>query len=713
MKITATTVRTPRVAVLGAIGVAVATLLIAAIVGFHLGGRQFTVAVDDLGQTLAALAAAAACAWAARGAVGPYRRGWWLMFASTITWSLGQVVWSIYEVGLGVAVPFSSLPYLAFFVSLPLAILAVLTFWTSPTETSRRWRVWFDGLIVFGALTFAFWAFGLKAVYLDSGFTALERVSSVAYPLVEIAMLTVLVLTLRRAPQAMRDPVLLLLGGLALRTVADLSFIIETPGGVPSHWLDVGWVVCFLLIAGAAFLWPSRPETVPAPDNELSIGLWQVALPWTAVLVAAASAVTLVVRGGAADQFLTLLAAMLASLLMVNQVLARADAHALLVKGRESELLLSEMVAHARRGIVRTDKDFKIVGTNPGLGDLFGLKSEAMLGSHIAKYVSVEARQEVREKLDRLMRGEIETLDIHVQGTHSDGHSLWLGASIYAVKDTLGRVDYALTYIEDLTAKHEAELAAKSSLGVLEHLNQVRTEFIRSVSHEFKTGLVGIQGFSELIADAKEIGADEAKTYAKDIYASASRLDGLVTELVQLNEVELAPIKLCLESLDLNEVAGAEVEKNRPRMANVLLTMNRTPSMPTLLGDVARLSEVVHTLLVNALKYSPPGGEIMVSTGVSLGEAMVSVSDQGVGARIDFDNQVFEGHDIYADSPIRKVVGTGLGLGIARQIVEMHGGHIWVERMPTGSEFHFTIPLPLADVTSARQPTVPARGKVA
>jgi len=711
MKITASLTRPPSVAVLGAIGAAVATLLFALIVGFHLGGRTFYVAVDDLGQTAASLAAAAACAWAARGAMGAARRGWWLMLASTITWSAGQAVWTIYEVGLGVVVPFPSFPYLAFLVSLPLAIAAVLTFWTSPEPTLRRWRTWLDGLIVFGALSFAFWAFGLKAVYLDSGFSVLERITGVAYPLVEIAMLTVLVLTLRRAPQAFRDPVLLLLGGLALRTISDLAFVIETPGGAPSHLLDVGWVACFLLITGAAFLWSARPEAMHS--NEVSIGLWQMALPWTAVLVAAASAVSLVVRGEPTDQFLTLLAATLATLLMVNQVLVRADAQALLIKSHESERLLTEMVAHARRGIVRTDRDFKIVGANPGLGVLFGLPTDAMLGSPIAKYVSVEGSQEVRAKLDRLMRGEISTLDLHVQGTHSDGHSLWLGASIFAVKDTAGGVDYALSYIEDLTDKHAAEQSAGSSLGVLQHLNQIRTEFIRSISHEFKTGLVGIQGFSELIADAKAIEADEAKTYARDIYASASRLVGLVTELVQLNDVEMSPMSLCLEPVDLNEVAGAEVEKSRPRMANVFLTMNRTPSMPTLLGDVARLSEVVDTLLVNALKYSPLGGEIVVSTGVSLGEAMVSVSDQGVGARMDFDNQIFESHDIYADSPIRKVVGTGLGLGIARQIVEMHGGHIWVERMATGSEFHFTIPLTLADVTSIPQPTVLAGGKVA
>src|SRR5712671_1162097 len=112
-------------------------------------GQHAVTAIDDIGEALAAALASAACVWAARRARGRDRLGWSLMGTSAALWAAGEVVWSIYEVGMGVTVPYPSL-----------ADAGIRAFWGDARGTSARWRVWFDGLIVAIALTSTAWASG-------------------------------------------------------------------------------------------------------------------------------------------------------------------------------------------------------------------------------------------------------------------------------------------------------------------------------------------------------------------------------------------------------------------------------------------------------------------------------------------------------------------------------------------------------------------------
>ncbi|HYM98015.1 MAG TPA: ATP-binding protein, partial [Candidatus Sulfotelmatobacter sp.] len=185
------------------------------------------------------------------------------------------------------------------------------------------------------------------------------------------------------------------------------------------------------------------------------------------------------------------------------------------------------------------------------------------------------------------------------------------------------------------------------------------------------------------------------KAYATDIYESADRLDRLVTELVEINSVETSPINLSIEPVDLNFTITEGVVRFKAEYPRFDVSVKLTPAVPLVNGDVGKLADVLHALLENAATYSPDGGEIEVSSAVSLGEVMVNVRDAGIGNHADLDNRLFGSGDVYANNPLRKVVGSGLGLAIARQVVEMHGGHIWVEHMPRGSVTHFTVPVAL------------------
>jgi two-component system, OmpR family, sensor histidine kinase VicK len=127
-------------------------------------------------------------------------------------------------------------------------------------------------------------------------------------------------------------------------------------------------------------------------------------------------------------------------------------------------------------------------------------------------------------------------------------------------------------------------------------------------------------------------------------------------------------------------------------------------NVPMVLGDSDRLVQVVTNLVSNAIKYSPVGGEVLMSTHFANGAVDVSITDHGVGIPADFVDRLFGRFERYEKSP-SKVIGTGLGLAIARQIIEMHRGKIWVESAEgSGSAFHFTIPAVVSTPTEVKTP---------
>src|SRR6202163_3444120 len=239
----------------GAAAVAAATIGFAVVVGRPVGSPRFVLAFDDIGEAAAALVAVGACAWtASRSDDIQLRRGWVFLGASAAAWAIGQIIWTVDEVFLGVA-PFPSLADVGFLVAVPLAIFGILSFWTAPRGTAERWRLWLDGLNIALALIFTGWALGLQQVELSGG-TVAERAISLAYPVGDILIATVLILGIRRATRFQHGRMLLLLGGLAANSVADSAFAYMTTSGGYKDIFDTGWVAGYLMVALAA-LWPS------------------------------------------------------------------------------------------------------------------------------------------------------------------------------------------------------------------------------------------------------------------------------------------------------------------------------------------------------------------------------------------------------------------------------------------------------------------------
>ena len=243
----------------------------------------------------------------------------------------------------------------------------------------------------------------------------------------------------------------------------------------------------------------------------------------------------------------------------------------------------------------------------------------------------------------------------------------------------------------------EAQATALANLAVLERLNGLKTEFLTRIRHQFRTALVGIQGFSEVIRDSEQLNLVEVRAFANDIHTDAERLDRAFDEMLELDRIETGRAPLEITRVDVNQLIKGVVEATRKQSPDHVLDMRLDPSNPVLSCDVEKVSQVLTILLSNAAKYSPAGSSVAVASRTKPEYLEVIVTDHGVGMPADFDDRLFIGYQqrpAKSGNGLNRGMSAGLGLPIARQIVEMHGGRMWFESSaPGGSEFHFTIPI--------------------
>ena len=670
---------------------------------FRFGGDKPTIALDDIGEAVAAGIAALSLALAAGRSAGRLRVAWSLLAAGAASWTVGEAIWSWYEVFQGISVPFPSAADAGFLLEIPLGIAGGLAFTSAPRRLATRGEAVLAGTIVALSLLFVAWALGLRSVYDQSQQPVPATLIGLAYPLGDIVTITVLIIALRRATRPQLGRMLLLIFGLASIAVADSAFTYLTANGsyqAIGSILDIGWVIGFLLIALAP-AWPA-----PAVEREIEEGpiqLWQMALPWVAVLAAALAALRIAAANQAMDQFMTALAGGIGVLFVANQVLTHRDSLDLLSKSQRAEFqlqartsLLNQVIIQAPLGIARVSADLKIIDANPRLGVLLRTRPAELIGDSVGHFLPPEEMERLVQTFQPLWSGAVDTIESDSHALRTDGSTVWLHWSATGIKRPSGQTDFFLAMFEDATAQHTAQEAAMANLAGLERLSQLKSEFVSLVSHEFRTALVGIQGFSEMIRD-QELSKEEAKAFAGDINNDAQRLNRMITEMLDLDRIEAGRMTLNLAPLDINVILKEAAERARASSPKHTIVTRLDPNLPAARGDADRLFQVAANLLSNAVKYSPAGGEVLVTSRAMDGVVQVNVLDHGMGIPPEFVKKLFGRYERYEDKAKAKIIGTGLGLAITRQIVEMHGGKIWVDStVGSGSEFHFTVPLAAA-----------------
>ncbi|MDD5289563.1 MAG: HAMP domain-containing sensor histidine kinase, partial [Dehalococcoidales bacterium] len=269
-----------------------------------------------------------------------------------------------------------------------------------------------------------------------------------------------------------------------------------------------------------------------------------------------------------------------------------------------------------------------------------------------------------------------------------------------AINGMLGALEPSGKLIEEKNGqlmRQHRELEAKTR--ELAQANQHKSEFLAHMSHEFRTPLNAILGFSDMMREGK-VGevSEEQKQCLNDVYNSGQHLLSLINDLLDMAAIESGKMELRLSSIDLAELVESIKEEMLPLFADKKQSfeIEIPEELQLVRGDRKRIRQVFLNLLGNANKFTPDGGTVSVKAYGENGWCQVSVIDSGIGIKKDEMAMLFKPFSRPGSKQKEREDGTGLGLAIVKQIVEKHGGRIWVEsEYGKGSRFIFTLPFSL------------------
>jgi signal transduction histidine kinase len=256
-------------------------------------------------------------------------------------------------------------------------------------------------------------------------------------------------------------------------------------------------------------------------------------------------------------------------------------------------------------------------------------------------------------------------------------------------RDEFGALGRAFNAMTESLAESRAELVSRADR--LERAERNKTELISMVSHEVRTPLSSILGFTRLLLE-RDVGDEDRRRYLQIIDSEATRLAALVTDFLDARLIEDGQFVLRPEPLDVRSVVLEQSEFGVVHQARHRLKLELSDEPLLLDADRLRLTQVVSNLLSNAVKYSPSGGTITVGAKRVNGAARIWVEDEGAGIAAEHQSQIFEPF-FRGGAPSAGIPGTGLGLAVSRRIVEAHGGSIGFDALAHGTRFWVELPV--------------------
>ncbi|MEO6002077.1 MAG: PAS domain S-box protein [Opitutus sp.] len=377
---------------------------------------------------------------------------------------------------------------------------------------------------------------------------------------------------------------------------------------------------------------------------------------------------------------------------------------------RRADLLLAAIVSSSDDAIISKDLNGIITSWNDGAERIFGYKPQEVVGQSVLKLIPPERHAEEPLILDRLRRGErvdhFETVRVRKTGEH-----LHVSLTISPVKNAHGEIVGASKIARDITelkrvaAERERFLkereqlldAERAARAQAEHANRMKDEFLAMVSHELRTPLNAIVGWTEVLADGGE-NREDVIHGIKIIQRNATMQAQLIEDLLDLGRISSGKLALDVGPVDLTSVVREAVSsvQHMADVKRIHVKMVLSDAVGGLLGDPKRLQQVVWNLLTNAIKFTPAGGQVLVSLARTASHFRISIADNGAGMTSDFLPLIFQRFQQADSSTTRRHGGLGIGLALVKQLVEMHAGSVNAESPGPGLGSTFTVNLPVA-----------------
>lgn len=338
-------------------------------------------------------------------------------------------------------------------------------------------------------------------------------------------------------------------------------------------------------------------------------------------------------------------------------------------------------------GIVIFDRQGQIVGFNPAAAKLTRYSSAEATGQPFTKIVhsvSLEGMDLSKNSPIKKVLQDSQTITKSEQLLETkDGELVWTEISYSPIFDAAGQPTSGIAIIRSTQRDREIE--------------DIKSDFISIVSHELRTPLSAIKGFLSMILQ-KDFGELNEKQfhYLNRVYQSNQRMIELVEDLLDVSYIESGKINLVVSPIPLESVISEVVAElaSKGFERQIMLRVNRRQRLPLVLADETRLRQILVNLVDNAIKYSLPKSEVLIDFRVHKDELITSITDQGVGIPGGQLDRIFHKFGRIYNPMSVQAGGTGLGLYIVKNLVESHGGRIWVSsREGRGSKFSFALPI--------------------
>ena len=346
---------------------------------------------------------------------------------------------------------------------------------------------------------------------------------------------------------------------------------------------------------------------------------------------------------------------------------------------RESETQLRAVLNHVVDGIVTIDERGIIESFNPAAERVFGYTAAEVIGQNVKMLMAEPDDHEHDGYIRRYLRtGTAKIIGVgrEVTGRRKDGSTFPLELAVSEVR--LGNRRIFTGVARDITQRKEVE--------------RLKDELVAIVSHELRTPLTGLRGFAELML-TRDYTREQQRKFLTIIHREAIHLTDLINDFLDLQRMESGRQVYALQKLEIAPLLHETVALFSGGGGHSW-RLEVPDTLPAVRADGDRLRQVLSNLLSNAVKFSPRGGGITVGARLQAADLVVWVADQGIGIPPDALPKLFSKFFRVDNRETRGIGGTGLGLALVKEIIEAHGGRVWVESKPdVGSTFFFTLPM--------------------
>lgn len=367
----------------------------------------------------------------------------------------------------------------------------------------------------------------------------------------------------------------------------------------------------------------------------------------------------------------------------VGSIIANLQLYREVVEEREELLQTFESLT---AGLILVSPEGRISQMNNSARTIFGATPD-VVGK---PYADIITNDTVREVFERTMRGE-ETGTTEVPITIA-GVERTYQVQAAQVRNEEGKDLGVVAILNDITE--------------MKNIERMKSSFVAMASHELRTPLTAIKGFVSTLLMDDSFSPEERREFYQIMDQECDRLTRLIADLLNTARIEAGEsLKPNYTRVDYRRLLDKVIAIQKQATNKHNLILDAPDELPTVIGDEDKLDQILTNLLNNAIKYSPNGGDIIVSARVEGDQMVTSVRDHGLGIPPDHINKVFEKFHRVNNEDNRKIYGTGLGLFLVKHLVEsVHLGKIWVEwsEVGQGSKFTFTFPIEL-DIEKAKE----------